>query len=131
MKYYDGSDIEEVDILSVFPRRIEIGANYEIWQHPYFKNNVLAENFDLQLIYFIDEKNVDSYHITQDKERFSDVNHLSRIQLLFHDVCENFYEHNILVEDIWSGEAFSNIEKIIKDKNNNNPQKGTINALIE
>ena len=117
MKYYDGSDIEEVDIISIFPRRIEIGANYEIWQHPYFKNNVLAENFDLQLIYFKDKNNVESYHFTQDKERFSDVNHLSRMQLLFHDVCENFQEYNILVEDIWSSEAFSNIEKIIKELN--------------
>ena len=123
MKYYDGSDIEEVDIVSIFPRRIEIGANYEIWQHPYFKNSVLTENFDLQLIYFIDENNVESYLFTQDKERFSDVNHLSRIKLLFHDVCENFREHNILVDDIWSGEAFSNIEKIIKEKKNNNLQK--------
>lgn len=123
MKYYDGSDIEEVDIVSIFPRRIEIGANYEIWQHPYFKNSVLTENFDLQLIYFIDENNVESYLFTQDKERFSDVNHLSRIKLLFHDVCENFREHNILVDDIWSGEAFSNIEKIIQEKNNNNLQK--------
>ena len=56
MKYFDGTDIEEVDIVSIFPRRIEMGANYEIWQHPYFKINVLAENFDLQLIYFIDKK---------------------------------------------------------------------------
>ncbi|NLW15676.1 MAG: hypothetical protein GX038_05405 [Erysipelothrix sp.] len=123
MKYYDGSVIKEEDIVAIFPRRIEIGENYEIWQHPYFKNGVLAEDFDFQLIYFIDRKNVESYHITQDKERLTDANHLSRFQLLFHDVCENFHEENILVEDIWSGEAFSIIRKIIKEKSKNNQNK--------
>ena len=123
MKYYDGSVIKEEDIVAIFPRRIEIGENYEIWQHPYFKNGVLAEDFDFQLIYFIDRKNVESYHITQDKERLTDANHLSRFQLLFHDVCENFHEENILVEDIWSGEAFSIIRKIIKEKSENNQNK--------
>lgn len=36
MKYYDGSVIKEEDIVAIFPRRIEIGENYEIWQHPYY-----------------------------------------------------------------------------------------------
>lgn len=120
MKYSDGSEIMEEDLVASYPRRIVKDLNYEIWQHPYVKDRVLHDDFDLQLIYFNDDKSIDSYVASDNSDHLVDINHLAKIQLIFHDICETFNEHTLLVEDILTDEASIIFEKIISEKINGN-----------
>lgn len=120
MKYSDGTVIMEEDLAASYSRRIVKDLNSEIWQHPYVKDGVLHDSFDLQLVYFNDDKSVDSYVASDNSEHLVDINHLGRMQLIFHDISESFNEHTLLVEDIWTDEASIIFEKIISEKINGN-----------
>ena len=76
MKYTDGTILENHDLVILYPRRILKKENYEIWQYPYFDNEVLYDDFDLQLIVF-KEDIVRSFHVSEKYERLKD-RHLFR-----------------------------------------------------
>lgn len=120
MKYSDGTVMMEEDLVASYSRRIVKDLNYEIWQHPYVKDGVLHDSFDLQLVYFNDDKSVDSYVASDNSDHLVDINHLSRMQLIFHDISESFNEHTLLIEDIWTDEAHISFNKIISEKASRN-----------
>ena len=116
MKYEDGSIVEELDLIAIYSRRLVKDKNYEIWQHPYIKDGILEDGFDLQLVYFNKDDSVDSYHVSDKEYRFKDLIHLGKLQLIYHDVTLQFNEHTHLVKDIWSDEPDKYIKEILKEK---------------
>ena len=73
MKYEDKTKIEELDLTALYPRIIEKHENYEIWQHPYVREDVLENDPDFQLVYFNKDGSVDSYHVSSKEYRFKDI----------------------------------------------------------
>ena len=116
MKYWNGVILTEEDLIAIYPRRIVKNKNYEVWQHHYINDGILHVDFEIQLVIFESESKVSSYYFSSSLERLYDKNHIGRMQLVFHDVCLNFEEHFILVEDIYSEEVFNKIKVIVDGK---------------
>lgn len=116
MRFNDGTVLKSDDYLALSPRRIEKHKNYEIWQHPYYKDNYLENDPDIQLVYFNSDSSIDSYHVSSKKYRLKDSEHLGRLQLVYHDITLNFNEYTFLVKDIHSNETELYFQEIIFEK---------------
>ena len=116
MKYEDGTILEESDLIALYPRRIEKKENYEVWQHPYTKGNVLENEPDFQLVFFNEDGSVDSYHVSHKEYRFKDLTHLGKLQLIYHDITLKFNEYTHLIQDVWSSEPDDYFSEILKKK---------------
>lgn len=115
MKFKDGSLMSEEDLIAIYSRRISIGEKYELWQHSYIKDGVLEVNPDLQIVCFNTPKYITTFYISQNKYRLSDRNHIGKMQLVFHDICERFEENTVLVKNIHSPKTGALIDKLIKE----------------
>ena len=116
MKHNDGSVIEGEAFIAIYPLRLVKSDDYEIWQHPYINIDTLESDPDLQLVYFNKDGSVDSYHISQYEYRLNDLNHLCKLQLIFHDTTWEFREHSYLVKDLYSDEPNDYFSEIIENK---------------
>ncbi|AMC92661.1 hypothetical protein AOC36_01225 [Erysipelothrix larvae] len=116
MIYEDGTVIEESDLTAIYSRRIEKHENYEVWQHPYIRGDVLENDPDFQLVYFNIDGSVDAYHVSDKAYRFKDLVHLGKLQLVYHDITLEFYEYTHLVKDVWSSESDFYFSEILKKK---------------
>lgn len=114
MKFENGTILTSEDMLALYPRRILKEQKYEIWQHPYIREDILEDGYDLQLVVFNDDGSVNSYHVSDKEHRLKDLTHLGKLQLIYHDVTLEFNEHQHLIDDIYSDEADDYFERILK-----------------
>ena len=116
MKNDFGEDIKNEDAVIAYPRRLEKKENYEIWSHPFVFKGTVTNSFDLQLVYFSKDGTVYSYHVSDNENHFKDVRHIEKLQLVYHDIALEFYEHTHLVKDIWSQEPKNYFNQIIESR---------------
>jgi len=116
MKYEDGTIIDESDLTALYPRRIEKHENYEVWQHPYIKGDVLEDEPDFQLVFFNKDRSVDSYHVSNKEYRFTDLTHLGKLQLVYHDITLEFNQYTHLIKDVLSRELDEYFSEILNEK---------------
>ncbi|MDO5036821.1 MAG: hypothetical protein Q4E37_00800 [Tissierellia bacterium] len=100
MKYLDGTLLTNEDLLASYPRRIEKNENYEIWQFPYVKNEVLYDEEDLVGIHFGDRR-TKIFLISKFKNRLEDLDFIDRVIALVHDISDEVeLEKQVLKSDI-------------------------------
>lgn len=116
LKYQDGNLIPPEDMAITYSRRTVKTEQYEIWQHPYIKDNIVSDSFDLQLVIFNPDQSVESYHVSDAVHHFEDVSQLIKLQLVYHDITLKFKEYTHLVDDITSDEADLYFEKVLLSK---------------
>lgn len=106
------------DLTGLFPRRIEVGANFELWLYPHINLSNGENDFDdLVLIIKNTEMNYKLYIFSENESNFDDQKHLEKIINLIHDVSENFECIFKKVEDIYSKEVDILIEEIKEGHN--------------
>lgn len=99
LKYSDGTILTNEDLVACYPRRIEKKENYEIWQFPYVKNEVLHDEDDIIGISFIERTNK-IFLISKFKHRLEDLDFINRIISLVHDVSDKFeFEKHLVTTD--------------------------------
>lgn len=101
------------DIIAYYPRRIERGAHYEIWQFPYVKDGVFYDNFDLAVVQFLKNQNIVTL-FSEYKNRLEDCDYIARVQLLVHDISNCFDVKTQLVRDIFSDETDALVAMLIE-----------------
>lgn len=90
MKFaFDKTEITEEDMISIFPRRIEKNLRFEIWQYPYFDNQLLYNDEDFVIIEFNDKQDI-IHVISMHESHLQNQFHLERISNLIHDISANF-----------------------------------------
>lgn len=116
VKYQNGNLIPPEDMAITYSRRTVKTEQYEIWQHPYIKDNIVSDSFDMQLVIFNPDNLVESYHVSDTMHHFEDVSQLIKLQLVYHDITLEFKEYTHLVDDITSDEANLYFEKVLLSK---------------
>lgn len=116
IKHQNGDIISPEDMAITYSRRTVKTERYEIWQHPYIKDNVVSDSFDLQLVLFYPDNLVESYHVSDTMHHLEDVSQLIKLQLVYHDIALKFKEYTHLVNDIYSDEADLYFESVLLSK---------------
>ena len=93
MKYIDNSKLNNEDLVACYPRRIEIKKNYELWQFPYIKDDILHDEIDIVGINFF-ENIVRISIISECHHHLKDPNYINRIISLVHDITTEFIIEN-------------------------------------
>lgn len=89
MKYWDGDVINDEDLIGIYPRRLMIKDNYEIWQYPYVTDDTLQDENDIVGISFSKSLNR-IYLFSPFVNRLEDMEYLNRISILVHDLMIEF-----------------------------------------
>lgn len=116
LKYQNGNLILPEDMAITHSRRTVKTELFEIWQHPYIKDNIVSDSFDMQLVIFNPDQSVESYHVSDTVHHFEDVSQRIKLQLVYHDITLKFKEYTHLVDDIYSNEADLYFEKVLLSK---------------
>lgn len=116
VKYQNGNLILPEDMAITYSRRTVKTEQYEIWQHPYIKDTIVSDSFDMQLVIFNPDLSVESYQVSDTMHHFEDVSQLIKLQLVYHDITLEFKEYTHLVDDITSDEANLYFEKVLLSK---------------
>src|SRR5690554_1499529 len=116
VKYQNGNLILPEDMAITYSRRTVKTEQYEIWQHPYIKDTIVSDSFDMQLVIFNPDQSVESYHVSDTMHHFEDVSQLIKLQLVYHDITLEFKEYTHLVDDITSDEANLYFENVLLSK---------------
>ena len=116
LRYQNGNLILPEDMAITYSRRTVKTEQYEIWQHPYIKDTIVSDSFDMQLVIFNPDQSVESYHVSDTMHHFEDVSQLIKLQLVYHDITLEFKEYTHLVDDITSDEANLYFENVLLSK---------------
>lgn len=116
LRYQNGNLILPEDMAITYSRRTVKTEQYEIWQHPYIKDTIVSDSFDMQLVLFYPDNLVESYHVSDTMHHFEDVSQLIKLQLVYHDITLEFKEYTHLVDDITSDEANLYFENVLLSK---------------
>ncbi|MCR0155784.1 hypothetical protein MKC74_06690 [[Clostridium] innocuum] len=100
MKFSDGTDMQNEDIIACYPRRIEKSKDYEVWQFPYVKNSILYE--DCLAVIRFRYKTSYIFVISEKKEYLQDKDFLNRIISLVHDISNKFFLETCHVDSLYS-----------------------------
>lgn len=108
MYFENNKVINNEDLIIMYPRRTYKERNCEIWQYPYVKNGVLSLDTDLVIIIFGEINKI--VHLTKNEERLKDTDYMGRVEVLVHDLNQEFeYEFHVF-DDLYSEEASQFIE---------------------
>lgn len=111
----DHSIMTNEDFVICYPRRIEKGYDYEVWQYPYVRDGVFYDNFDVAVVRFGGKSNTVTL-VTEHEDRLHDTDYIARIQLLIHDISEDFFEVKVkLVKNIFSEETDAVIDRLKRE----------------
>lgn len=89
MKYWDNDELTNEDLIGIYPRRLMIKDNYEIWQYPYVIDDTLYDENDIVGVEF--SKFVNRVFLFSSfKNRIDDMEYLNRISILVHDLGKGF-----------------------------------------
>lgn len=114
MNFEDSKVINNEDLIIMYPRRTLKENDYEIWQFPYVFDNVVSLDTDLVFVHFGNRNKIT--HLAVNEERTKDLDHLSRIELLVHDLNEEFDYESYVFNDHNSDQAIAFIESLISSK---------------
>lgn len=84
---YNNHIMDNETMMAIYPRRLAHTNTHEIWQFPYFKDDLLEDEPDFVVIIFGETSN--AIHLfCLNESRASDTDYLQRVQLLVHDIAE-------------------------------------------
>lgn len=111
MEYWNGVKLKNDDLVACYPRRIQVGKYYEIWQFPYVRNNILHDGDDIVAITFLDNHQITV--ISEHSDRLNDQDYLNRIINLVHDISKNDYVVKTeLVDDLDSEKTKNFLDRV-------------------
>lgn len=113
MKYIDDSELNNEDLVACYPRRIEMQKNYELWQFPYVKEEVLHDENDIVGINFF-ENRIRISIISECQNHLEDSDYINRIISLVHDISTEFIVEKHLVSNLDSSSTEKILESIRK-----------------
>lgn len=98
MEYTDKTRLTNEDLVACYPRRIGMGQDYELWQFPYVKNEILYDEDDIIAINFGKKTNRISI-ISEYPAHFDDLDYINRVISLVHDVSDSFQVNHYLINN--------------------------------
>lgn len=110
MKFQDNDKISNEDLIVIYPRRTPKEKNYQIWQFPYIKDNIVSLDNDLVFVKFGEVNKV--ILLTEYEQRVDDPNYICRIELLIHDLDQEFEFKYYIFEDLLSEKVDCFIENL-------------------
>lgn len=107
MKFQDNDKISNEDLIVIYPRRTPKEKNYQIWQFPYIKDNIVSLDNDLVFVKFGEVILLAEY-----EQRVDDTDYIGRIELLMHDLDQDFEFKYYIFEDLLSEKVDCFIENL-------------------
>lgn len=129
MKFQDNDKISNEDLIVIYPRRTFKEKNFEIWQFPYIKDNIVSLDNDLVFVKFGEVDKV--ILLTEYGQRVDDPDYIGRIELLIHDLDQDFEFKYYIFEDLLSEKVDCFIENLKVSLTNRNTSNKTSGLPME